>query len=715
MAAPRMVANEAVLTKDYTTAFLHAHSRAKLPLDEMLGSLKAAPYQISPDDLARGSPLIEELLSIGLKNGVIYPSRFEQGLRDAILENRSAMKAEGQSAELKIIQIRTHVSNLLTQLRNWKRETTGVYTKKVTKTAGLKRKASSAQQVLINTLVSKLDWSSEENASRATSVEPAGSRASSPEPPPGTEATRIHQSLRGESSSGLPLCFQKYLENLRADSRDHLYYASLHVTIPVAIPLANTQASPVPETPPAMETPHKAADVTVGAAADVSKLTPILDAKTRKDNVLTSRYGGDDKDPLLQDLKLSGPTNEANPRCEFVAKNVSTGKRVHVLTVNRNRDGRKFASAAKKFKAFYVNVEGADPKKPEEPRGWTAKAQRSSKSATPAIEDGHAGDAATELDVSPNTRQQRCVFEGMLPTLSKEVRDKWEELSSKKGVKGIQQLKNALRNSVVHKDATYELSTSNLRDVKATDFLNVTKTVTQSRSETGMTHSALEAKFHFNGAKLQAAKDRGDVWHETDSDGDEMWYEKKKIRSVTDAVEKKSEFKKDHSMKDMAELKQMIQDSCATNKAWLQKAIGRGKKGSGPSSSRAAPSTKGVVTYETMQVMQGAWDASTQLTADAGLLAQRIKRDRTESQINHERADNVMQLLKDCVQPSSVLLANLGKPMTSLDLTECEDNLKECAKLFLLLEQAHQELIMSSGLSKKDKKKTSARLAEIKN
>ena len=73
-----------------------------------------------------------------------------------------------------------------------------------------------------------------------------------------------------------------------------------------------------------------------------------------------------------------------------------------------------------------------------------------------------------------------------------------------------------------------------------------------------------------------------------------------------------------------------------------------------------------------------------------------------------------MQLLKDCGQPSSVLLTNLGKPMESLSLAECEKNLQECAQLFLTLEKAHQELIESSSLSKKDKKKQTTRLKEIK-
>ena len=218
-------------------------------------------------------------------------------------------------------------------------------------------------------------------------------------------------------------------------------------------------------------------------------------------------------------------------------------------------------------------------------------------------------------------------------------------------MKGTQQLKNALRNSVVHKSATYELATSNLKDISAKTFLNVTKTVKHGRNEQGITHSALEAKFHFNTVKLQAAKDCGDVWQETDSDGDEMWYEKSKSRSVTDSVERKKEFTKDHAIKNVAEYKQMIQDSCVTNKAWLKKAIGFGNPSIKGKSSGSASGNKGV-TYDTMQTMQDAWDASTQLTADAGWRRRSTRRTRRRRR-RRIRMATLLLLLQGCSHSAS--------------------------------------------------------------
>ena len=87
------------------------------------------------------------------------------------------------------------------------------------------------------------------------------------------------------------------------------------------------------------------------------------------------------------------------------------------------------------------------------------------------------------------------------------------------------------------------------------------------------------------------------------------------------------------------------------------------------------------------------------------MLAQRIVRDHTESKINHERAAEIMGLLKACGPPSAELLSALGQPMETLNYKKCRDNLEVCAKIFLDLEQKHQMLIESSGLSKKEKKK----------
>ena len=53
---------------------------------------------------------------------------------------------------------------------------------------------------------------------------------------------------------------------------------------------------------------------------------------------------------MLSEPRLSGPTNEANPRCELVAKQIVNGhpKRVHVFTLTKNGFGADFHDVAKR-------------------------------------------------------------------------------------------------------------------------------------------------------------------------------------------------------------------------------------------------------------------------------------------------------------------------------------------------------------------------------
>ena len=247
-----------------------------------------------------------------------------------------------------------------------------------------------------------------------------------------------------------------------------------------------------------------------------------------------------------------------------------------------------------------------------EPPSWVAKAAKVDQ--PPAIMD--KTDETDGMDYSSNTRQQCHVFEGMLPTLSAEIREKWKELCDKKGTKGMQQLKNALRNSVVKKDASYELTPANLNDVKAERFLKCTRTVSNAKRDEGVSWSTMERLYHYNADALKRAKDAGHIWAEEDSDGEEMWYEKKKIRESSDKTEDGANFTKDMKPTSVEQYHNMIKNAVTNNKAWLRKALGdTTKQGGSGSSSRGEDTTVG---YDMMKTMQDAWDASTQLTADAG-------------------------------------------------------------------------------------------------
>ena len=70
-------------------------------------------------------------------------------------------------------------------------------------------------------------------------------------------------------------------------------------------------------------------------------------SKNKLETTAGAPKGSDD---VLSEPRLSGPTNEANPRCELVAKHIVNGhpKRVHVFTLTNNGFGADFHDVAKR-------------------------------------------------------------------------------------------------------------------------------------------------------------------------------------------------------------------------------------------------------------------------------------------------------------------------------------------------------------------------------
>jgi len=140
----------------------------------------------------------------------------------------------------------------------------------------------------------------------------------------------------------------------------------------------------------------------------------------------------------------------------------------------------------------------------------------------------------------------------------------------------------------------------------------------------------------------------------------------------------------------------MIEHSCANNKAWLMAALGdagKQKKISRTGSSSSKVGDDKQHKEEMMKCLQDAWDASTQLTADAGLLAQKVLRNPTEAKSNHERAARILQIMKDMADPSAKILDMLVLTVETLDSDIASSLLNDGAKMFLELEKEHQLLI----------------------
>ena len=69
-------------------------------------------------------------------------------------------------------------------------------------------------------------------------------------------------------------------------------------------------------------------------------------------------------DVPLQNPRKSGPTKESNPRSEIVATILERGAKrtVHVVSLNKKRDGAKFDEIAKKLADIYLTTQSASGK-----------------------------------------------------------------------------------------------------------------------------------------------------------------------------------------------------------------------------------------------------------------------------------------------------------------------------------------------------------------
>ena len=210
------------------------------------------------------------------------------------------------------------------------------------------------------------------------------------------------------------------------------------------------------------------------------------------------------------------------------------------------------------------------------------------------------------------------------------MQEVWKDLESRKGERGLQALKNALRNKVVAKDTTYEMAMKNFLQFKSEDIVMFTKKTTVGKKEKGVTWSVVQRMFMYKQNKIDEAIQAGHLWAEDDLEGEEYWYEKTKVRAATEDTTHTKRFKTMDDHETLDSWADMMQNCAFQNQSWLRSALGHAatlkKKGAHSSSSKNndLPVFDGL-----MQTLQDAWDASTLLTADAGLLAQKVCRNQT--------------------------------------------------------------------------------------
>ena len=161
----------------------------------------------------------------------------------------------------------------------------------------------------------------------------------------------------------------------------------------------------------------------------------------------------------------------------------------------------------------------------------------------------------------------------------------------------------------------------------------------------------------------------------------------------------------------------MISSCAVKNKAWLTNAFRASTDRA--LAQRPNPSTKQwhfeQADEETMQTLQYAWDASSQLTSDAGILAQQIIRSPAEPKGNHDLAHATMDILRKLGPPSQELLTMLSLEPRKIKKFEADKLLDNCARMFLELENNHQTLIEKTQvLARKQKSEQSRRMQALK-
>ena len=145
----------------------------------------------------------------------------------------------------------------------------------------------------------------------------------------------------------------------------------------------------------------------------------------------------------------------------------------------------------------------------------------------------------------------------------------------------------------------------------------------------------------------------------------------------------------------MDKLKDMISGSLQANKAWMMRALPeKAPKSSGGvvdltksptpvASAKRAKMTRKSEVEELMTHLQQGWDATSQLSADAVQLAQRIQKDQQETAANHALAKQTFELLKKAALPSQDILSFLSSELESIDVDKAQSALSTMSEVFL--------------------------------
>lgn len=365
---PRSVANPAIGIDRYKEVFASWLRGIPGHLVQVIGpSLASDTRGVTPAALVALTDLLNRLFDAGLSNGMVLPSKFEAGIKQALADQP---EKAGKSAGLDLWphEIAEHVKHAFGMLRMIKLEQVKPPKFGVSKTAAFKRKATTAETILINLLVAKvvLDDTLTSSSHSVSATTSSLQTLTSCETLTTSCATALcdaqsqsaKQSIFDEEafSSNIPSCFSNYLNNVGAQALATTPLSSPRSTVwydedgfPAGLTDAELVCTPIRAS--AMPPPALVSPAPVQSAVRTRKKAAM---QTRENNKSKGGYAkvdaakpakaAKDLDTIIHNPRKSLGKGE-NPRMELCAQDADN-KRVFIYSSTLKAYGARLDSDA---------------------------------------------------------------------------------------------------------------------------------------------------------------------------------------------------------------------------------------------------------------------------------------------------------------------------------------------------------------------------------
>ena len=301
-------------------------------MQDILGPLNKETYQIGAGAMMRATPLLAALLDLGCRSCVVFPSKLMSAVKRSVT-SPSAVK--GTTIEKFSSDVTDHIMCLFRMLRDLKKEALGLGGPSVSrKTASFKKKMTASDNIVIRSLLAKVDLAIDTFPSTPTKDNSGGGVTN-----PANRRERLDDlaSLFMAFNDSTPFSVfsigNNILDRIEDSCDDRGSMASL------------SGFEDSCDDPALLETPPRPP---VTLPKDIVFSTPLdPKPKRRKGSALAVRVSCKAKAKLYETARvnkvvnseplykavLTGPTKEAQPRVQLTAY-TEKGVRVHVVTAS---------------------------------------------------------------------------------------------------------------------------------------------------------------------------------------------------------------------------------------------------------------------------------------------------------------------------------------------------------------------------------------------